>query len=664
MPNKMEEDLDLERIISLIESPAEELKIYVEESELEEQELETLLKAEKSAKNRAEVVNYLNQKLRRGEQHQGYREAEIGTLKAVQGDGGDPHFVLDINGIKFELDDNPSLNFAGHVIEPAYFQDDLQPRFRVREAPGGSVAGQEISPSQFFKRQQGGGAAPAASPDVTQGSPDSPATQPSGNGESPQTGKLDSELDELQKKIDRIEQKKDELKEKYGVSEERLEGKSYHELEALEKNLEEREEKKQSLMDRFDISEEELEDRSLEALEQLEDRLEEEAGLKEKLSNAYSREELDNRSLEELKDLKERLERKREQIKQNYDVEEDRLEGKDISQLEDFVEELEARKNLAEKLRGFGYGKEDVEGKNLQELEKMLESVEEKKALVDKLGLDFDDGKLAEVDIEQLRGLEQEKKERQRLIGELEEYGFDTEQLRASSTEDLKKLRQEVDGSPVQQYREILAGDNVMEIEQEIEQLESPDYQKLLEMEKDGKQRTELINFLENRLERRKTEYQEEAEEDLEMLMGAKYAEENEGQDEKRDPLDGLKNFPEQMKQRWSQIAKKESDEEEKKRYEKVRELLEEYRQLERHEAAVKTAHVMKGYLEHKLGITRELTYGELAETLENVEDPSADLSTLQEFFESMQREQYAGRITLDVDSVIDSAEHAVKVLH
>ncbi len=657
----MEEDLDLERIISLIESPAEELKIYVEESDLEEQELETLLKAEKSAKNRAEVVNYLNQKLRRGEQHQGYREADIGTLKAVQGDGGEPHFVLDINGIKFELDDNPSLNFAGHVIEPVYFQDDLEPRFRVREAPGGSVAGQEISPSQFFKRQQGGGA-PASSPNLTEGAPDSPGMQ-SGGGQ-PQTGKLDSELDELQDKIDRIEQKKEELKEKYGVEEERLEGKSYHELEAMEKNLEEREEKKQSIMDRFDVPGEELEDRSLEALEELEDRLEEEADLKEELSDAYSGDELDGRSLEELKDLKNRLERKREQIKQNYDVEEEKLEGKDISQLEDFIEELEARKNLAQKLQGFGYDEEDVEGKNLQELEKMLEAVEEKKALIDKLGLDFDEGKLAEVDIDQLRGLEQEKKERQRLIDELEEFGFDPEQLRESSTEDLKKLRQDVDGSPVQEYREILARDNVMEIEQQIKQLESPDYQKLLDMERDGKQRGELINFLENRIERRKTEYQEEAEEDLEMLMGAKYAEENEGEEQQRDPLDGLKNFPEQMKQRWSQISQKESGAEEKKRYEKVRDLLEEYRQLNRHEAAVKTAHVMKGYLEYKLGITRELTYGELADTLENVEDPSTDLSTLQEFFEAMQREQYAGQITLEVDSVIDSAEHAVKVLH
>jgi hypothetical protein len=94
---------------------------------------------------------------------------------------------------------------------------------------------------------------------------------------------------------------------------------------------------------------------------------------------------------------------------------------------------------------------------------------------------------------------------------------------------------------------------------------------------------------------------------------------------------------------------------------EKVLEKLDSYAELDDREAAVKTAHILKGYLEYRLGIDRELTYGELAEELP-VEEYSG-MEQVGEFLEQMQREEYTQSIHIDVEDIIEDAEKAIREL-
>jgi hypothetical protein len=89
--------------------------------------------------------------------------------------------------------------------------------------------------------------------------------------------------------------------------------------------------------------------------------------------------------------------------------------------------------------------------------------------------------------------------------------------------------------------------------------------------------------------------------------------------------------------------------------------LLDSYRNLGDEEAAIKTAHVIKGYLEHAFSIQREMTYGELANSLEDEEQVPQQLI---EFFNEMNERQYTGKLeAMDVDQALDSSVETVKEL-
>jgi len=77
----------------------------------------------------------------------------------------------------------------------------------------------------------------------------------------------------------------------------------------------------------------------------------------------------------------------------------------------------------------------------------------------------------------------------------------------------------------------------------------------------------------------------------------------------------------------------------------KTIEVLESYSEGEDRDAAVKTAQVMKGYLEYALGIERELTYAELADEMESRELESENIDTLIEFYRSMKISVYTGNV-------------------
>lgn len=250
--------------------------------------------------------------------------------------------------------------------------------------------------------------------------------------------------------------------------------------------------------------------------------------------------------------------------------------------------------------------------------------LEEKKALLKDLDVDMSDEKLKDIDKSQLKALKDEKSEREKLIDDLKEIGMDEDELRNSSTKDLKTLKEELDesGEDSQDEKEVSEDDSDKD-EQELE---------------------------------------EEAEEDLEMLMGS--VKDNGSDEAGRDPLDQLKDMKQQFKDLWNTPEKKE-EEETGIDGEKVVELLDHYEGRPVKEQAIKTAHVMKGFLEYRMSIDREMTYEELAETLDEVEKASDDIKVLQDFFERMSEDEYTDQIHVDnMDEVITSSKVVIEELN
>lgn len=280
---------------------------------------------------------------------------------------------------------------------------------------------------------------------------------------------------------------------------------------------------------------------------------------------------------------------------------------------------------------------EDTEGKSSEQKKEQDDVVEEeteqednseleeKKALLEDLDVDMSDEKLREIDKSQLEALKDEKSEREKLIDDLKEIGMDEDELRSSSTKDLKTLKEELDGS---------------------EDTEASDDPGESSEDDSGKDEQEL---------------EEEAEEDLEMLMGS--VKDSGSEDEGRDTLDQLKDMKQQFKDLWN-TPEKEDEEETGIDADKVVDLLDHYEERPGKEQAIKTAHVMKGFLEYRMDIDREMTYEELAETLDEVEKASDDIEVLQKFFERMSEDEYTDQIQVDnMDQVIASSKVVIEEL-
>ncbi|MFB6145131.1 MAG: hypothetical protein ABEJ99_01350 [Candidatus Nanohaloarchaea archaeon] len=297
--------------------------------------------------------------------------------------------------------------------------------------------------------------------------------------------------------------------------------------------------------------------------------------------------------------------------KETEDTEDDEEADQDSSNDSEEVEENSEEEENEDKdssEEGEGSDREDDE-ENQKEDE--LSEMEKKKDILEDLEVDLSDDELDEIPLEQLQSLKDEKKKRQRLINNLSST-FDEDMLRQASTADLEKLREEAD----------------------IDE----------EPEKDDE------------------EIRKEAQEDLKMLMGAvKDKEENEEDDEDEENDTGS------LRSKITGILNRsddENDEEEEDGFndDKVLELLEEYRDLEGREAAIKVAHIMKGYLEYSEEIEREMTYSELADAVENEDGDSMDV--LVKFFRRMHIDQYTGDIkTDDIENVINASEDVVKEL-
>jgi len=339
-----------------------------------------------------------------------------------------------------------------------------------------------------------------------------------------------------------------------------------------------------------------------------------------------SESKLDDKSLEELKELEDKMsevQEKRQELQQKYDLDKEEVEGNSIEELDSFEEKLKKKRELVEHLTDYGYEKEDLAGKSLEELDKTIDKVKTKKELMGELGVDMPDEQISEIELQQLQDLKQEKEERKELIESLSEKGIDREKLEQSSTGDLRKLKSEMES----------------------------DNQEQPEEEHDKEQ--EEIN--------------EEAEEDLEMLMGSVQPDQaEETEDKNKDPLKAFKDAKKQFSDSWNNLTSKEKEGKDQKnvKRKKMMDLLEEYRQMDTRESSIKTAQVLKGYLETLMSIKRELTYGELAESLKEVDEGDENVETLIQFYETMEQSEYMGQIPIsDMTPILNAAENTVSEL-
>ncbi len=155
-------------------------------------------------------------------------------------------------------------------------------------------------------------------------------------------------------------------------------------------------------------------------------------------------------------------------------------------------------------------------------------------------------------------------------------------------------------------------------------------------------------------------EMEKEAEEDLEMLMGAGIS--NTEDDEGKNIKAKVSDVERQIRDKLSRDKHDQAEETESRKIEgeKVLDLLDRYRNLSSHEAVIKSAHVVKGYLEYKKGIDRELTYSELSDKLDNSRENEQKLA---QYFSSISKSEYTGNVSIDSDKFIDASAKVIERL-
>lgn len=322
---------------------------------------------------------------------------------------------------------------------------------------------------------------------------------------------------------------------------------------------------------------------------------------------------------DELNEISSRANRREEILKAmkkiaDKDSKEPEQEGNGDEEKENEKEENEGNEDEKEM--------QEETGESEEEQSEEKTDLEKKREIADELDVEMSDKELRQIDLEQIKQMKQEKERREELIDELDGE-FDEEDLRKASTSDLEKLSQSVNET---------------------------------EIEKDAVEETEED-------EKGEEEMKEEAEEDLQMLMGAgKQKDDEEESKSLKDRFQKVTDFRNNVRD----ILKRGEEEEEKEsaiQDEKVLELLDDYEDIEPEEASIKVAHIMKGYLEFKEGVERELTYKELADEVDDRGEES--LQQLLKFFRKMHKDEYTGKVDdWDVTDVIKTSRKVVKKVY
>lgn len=377
----------------------------------------------------------------------------------------------------------------------------------------------------------------------------------------------------------------------------------------------------------------ELDDKDEETIEQ--DKLIEILGMNIDEMKSYIRSnELSKESLEQVlegeKKIKKRetakefLERKIKERKLEKDA---RKTEKDLENLRDDVEDFEEDEDLGklskqllesettedEEKEKSNTKVEQKEDSNGEEEEEPNEA-EKKQEILEGLEIDISEEKLQKMSLEDLEELKNEKQHREDMISDLEDEGLKREDLEKATTGDLEKLHEQVEN-----------------------QEDSSD-------------------------EKSKEEIREEAEEDLQMLMGAGKGDADdteEDSDPREQAEERIEKFKTSITQKFSRDDQDKESEDSSLNQGSVKEKLESYKDLGERESAVKTAHIMKGYLEYRLNIEREMTYDELADNLPTEEYEGMD--TLAGFFRQMQEDEYTQNIRVDsMEDILDACRKVV----
>lgn len=309
---------------------------------------------------------------------------------------------------------------------------------------------------------------------------------------------------------------------------------------------------------------------------------------------------------------------------------------KDVEEFEDHGELEELSKNLLESEEREEQQKPEDSEKDEEESEDLMEEVdeiaedlnekgkasdnnpefEEKKEIASELDIDIDEERIKAMSIEDLEELRDEKKNREEMISKLSSKGLGKEDLEKATTEDLEKLYEQVSE------------------------------------EDDGDEKS-------------KEEIREEAEEDFQMLKGAGKGsdeEERDAEDRKKEAQERIEDLKVSIREKFSRKDNDEEGDSSGINKSSVKEKLESYKGLDERESAVKTAHIMKGYLEYRLNIDREMTYGELADNLPAGE--YEDMEVLSNFFKQMQEDEYTQNIRVDsMEEILDASLNVVEQL-
>lgn len=645
--NTVECNIEIEEIVELEEGTVNDIKEYIRNEDPSKKDLKRILRAEKAGKDRSTAKEFLEKKIHEqevsknidqlknqitDESVQGIEitedhvEVDIGVLKAVFEPGNAPELILDIGGTKVPLSNTPIPGLMSENRSNSNLTMNIMPgqNQNTRSVQSSVNSGNQSKNTSAKNNATSTGNSLTQQKRSTnqQGSTSQAGTQES---ESSNIGGSEATESSSTSKTPK-ESIKSELESRFDLEDSEIEGKTLSELKDMRDNLYEKKSLKNELKEEYSLKDEDLVGKDIDDLKELKDKLSDKSALKKELRNKYDVNP-EGMSVEEMENYKDRLmsvEEKKEELKNRFSISEQQVENKDLEGLKRLEEKLEKKEEYVNRLASYGYEKEKLEDEEVSYLETQMNEIEEKKNLIQDLDVDYPDSKLKDIELSQLQALKNEKKEREQLIEDLKNEDLDEKELREASTKDLRKLKSE------------MLAPEIDTNEQKGQRVTDEDIGKM----------------------------QEEAAQELEMLMGAVGEEEKEEREESENSINKIKG----LKTNFNNLIKTKDEEQDKKlREDKVLDLLEGYEKDSNDvKTAIKTAQVMKGYLENKLEVDREMTYQELAQKVAEVnesrEEHDPDLEILGEFFNQIHHQIYSGNVYIeDICEIIEASERVIR---
>lgn len=525
-------EINLSKISALATGPRDEFIDFVENSELNREDLEKLKQAEESGKKREEVLRIIEEESKKNQisGHIRIAEADIKEIEDMMEKVTNIEDIEDFHESKTSINQDKLLELVGGTVQDIkeFVKDSNLNAIKIKEILEAEKKVKNRSTAKSYLERKMNQRTVAkdvknAKEDFNKLEKDLQSLEEDGS-----VGTNDTAVaEEIQRMMDEENTEKEEIIDQNSDNKE-TSGKS------------EDEEKRSDSQEREDFSEENSND-----------------------SNKQENVEEANQKSGEQEDLEE--ENEPEDSKDQSEGSEDKEEHSKTNETDSEPEETKG------------------------------EELERKKKLSEKLGLELSEEELREQNLDDLEELDDEKEHRSKLVQELIKEGFEKEKLDQVTTDDLEKIAK----SSIKKKK----------------------------VKKKSEDREKIIEGAEN---------------DLRSLMGVIHKDKEKADEEKFNPKETINEY----KQKFADILNRKDEEDEEDTGEidkkKIKDLLNSYRSNKREEAAVKTAQVMKTYLEQQLEVERELTYKEMSERLPK---SKKEMEKLADFFNKMNREQYTGKL-------------------